>query len=65
MDTWFEHELDTLLGESIPAARQREASTFGQYADRYDGNIVLFGAGRLGRKLLAAIDPLRQRVGDF
>ena len=54
MHSRLEAELEQLLDEPVCAAGAREQSTFDSYAARYDGRVVLFGAGKLGRKLLAA-----------
>jgi FkbM family methyltransferase len=48
-------ELDDLLAEDVVAARDREATTFDAVAGDRAGNIVLFGAGELGRRTLAAL----------
>jgi FkbM family methyltransferase len=44
-----------LLDEGVEAARAREQAAFGALAAPADGRIVLFGAGALGRKALAAL----------
>jgi FkbM family methyltransferase len=59
----LEEELDQLLGESREAAPKRAAAAFDQQAGPFAGSLVLFGAGRLGRKTLkglrqAGIEPL-------
>lgn len=57
----LEGELDLLLSESIEAAREREAVAFDRIAE--GRQIVLFGAGNLGRMTLrglrkAGVEPL-------
>jgi FkbM family methyltransferase len=47
--------LDSCLGESVEAARQREQSAFDELASPYERNLVLFGAGALGRRTLAGL----------
>ena len=49
-----EDQLDALFGETPGAARLREASAFDE-ASQGHRRIVIFGAGRLGRKILAGI----------
>ena len=44
-----------LLSEIVDAARRRETATFDVLAADACGKIVLFGAGQLGRKVLAAL----------
>ena len=48
-------ELDDLLAEGVIAAREREATTFDVAAGNRAGNVVLFGAGGLGRQTLAGL----------
>lgn len=50
-----EEELDDLLAEDVDAARQREAVTFDRLAGERRDDIVLFGAGGLGRRTLAGL----------
>lgn len=44
-----------LLDEGVPAARARESAAFEALAAPAGGKIVLFGAGTLGRRVLAAL----------
>jgi FkbM family methyltransferase len=44
-----------LLSETVDAARRRETTAFDGLEADAGGKIVLFGAGRLGRKVLAAL----------
>jgi FkbM family methyltransferase len=44
-----------LLSESVEGARLRESASFAAQLAESGGRIVLFGAGRLGRKVLAAL----------
>jgi len=48
-------ELDVLLSEPLDRALRREAETFDAAVHRFGNRIVLFGAGNLGRKALAAL----------
>jgi FkbM family methyltransferase len=50
-----EQQLELLLAESADAARQRETETFGNLGGSESGQIVLFGAGNLGRRTLAGL----------
>jgi FkbM family methyltransferase len=50
-----ENELEELLGESPDSARRRERQAYDRVADRHGDSIVIFGAGGLGRKLLAGL----------
>jgi FkbM family methyltransferase len=52
-------ELDQLLSEDIAACRARERMAFEYASAGSDGSIVLFGAGRLGHKTLAALRSVR------
>jgi FkbM family methyltransferase len=61
----FEEELEELLGETVADGHQREVTTFDRYAGPHDGRLVLFGAGRLGRKVLAALRGTGLRVVAF
>lgn len=47
-------QLDTLLSETPAAARLREQAAFGEAADGRRA-VIIFGAGRLGRRLRAGI----------
>lgn len=55
----FEQELEDLLAEGVEGARQREAATFDELADSNAKELVLFGAGNLGRRTLAGL----RRIG--
>src|SRR5256885_5071119 len=46
---------DEMLGESIELASRRERESFDRLVKPTNGRIVLFGAGKLGRKLLSAL----------
>lgn len=48
-------EIHALLAEPITDAQQREAATFANQLSTCHSNIVLFGAGMLGRKVLSAL----------
>src|SRR5437899_8296757 len=59
---WFEEELEHLLSETVYAAEQRQSRALDASARPYSGRLVLFGAGRLGRKLLSALTGTSVRV---
>ena len=64
-----EDQFDLLFGETPEAARHREASAFDK-ASQGRCRIVIFGAGRLGRKILAVIknsdlDPVAFADNNF
>jgi len=44
-----------LLSETVDSARHRESTAFDGLREEAGGKIVLFGAGRLGRKTAAAL----------
>jgi FkbM family methyltransferase len=46
---------EELLAESVQAARERETTAYDLLARPVGGRLVLFGAGSLGRKVLAAL----------
>jgi FkbM family methyltransferase len=48
-------ELDALLAESVAAAMERERTEFERIAGPHASSIVLFGARKMGRKLLAGL----------
>lgn len=50
--------LDALLGEPLPSVRQREATAFDEATGGRSDPIVLWGAGRLGRRTLAGLRRL-------
>jgi FkbM family methyltransferase len=50
-----ETELDKLLSEDIVSAKNRENSLYGQLSEPFYKSLVLFGAGYLGRKVLAGL----------
>jgi FkbM family methyltransferase len=62
---WFDDELEQLLGEDPVAAHERESTSLDRTAAPYDGRLVLFGAGRLGRKVLAALQGTGLQVVGF
>jgi FkbM family methyltransferase len=51
----FEQELEALLAEGVEGARSREAAEFDRLAGPDAKDIVLFGAGNLGRRTLAGL----------
>jgi FkbM family methyltransferase len=55
----LKQELDRLLDETVDEARQREATTFDKMAGSSMTNLVLFGAGNLGRRTLTGL----RRIG--
>ena len=57
-DESLSRELASLLCESIPTAVARASSTFDLVAAPFPERIVLFGAGGLGRKVLAGLRRL-------
>jgi FkbM family methyltransferase len=48
-------ELDDLLSEPLESVRERERSSFDRLLAERHGQLVLFGAGTLGRKALACL----------
>ncbi|GAG84769.1 unnamed protein product, partial [marine sediment metagenome] len=50
-----EIELDKLLSEDVVSAKNRENSSFDQLSKPFYKSLVLFGAGHLGRKVLAGL----------
>jgi FkbM family methyltransferase len=52
------NDLDQLLNESPEQARRREGCAFDDLIGGSDDNIVLFGAGNLGRRTLAGLRKL-------
>src|SRR5262249_46753116 len=61
----FEEELEELLRETVVDGHRRELTAFDRYASPHDGRLVLFGAGRLGRKVLAALPGTGLRAVAF
>jgi FkbM family methyltransferase len=61
----FEEELEELLREPVGDGHQRELTTFDRYAGPHEGRLVLFGAGRLGRKMLAELPGTGLRAVAF
>lgn len=51
-------QLDDLLKEDIATIQMRVRSTFDQLSSPFEKNIVLFGAGNLGRRTLAGLRKL-------
>ena len=56
-------ELDNILREDVASARQRERNAFDELVAPFGDSLVLFGAGNLGRQVLAqlrqdGIEPL-------
>src|SRR5437868_6478553 len=52
-------ELDELLSESAEAARRRERLAFDQAAEGRGQDLILFGAGNLGRSILRQLRDLK------
>ncbi len=48
-------ELEHLLSEPVDAAMERAKTAFDQAASRYGNRFVLFGAGNMGRRVLACL----------
>ena len=61
----LEARLDTLLIESPDSVRRREASAFDDATAGHRDRLVLWGAGRLGRKTLAGLRKLGQEPVAF
>jgi FkbM family methyltransferase len=55
MQAEFEQELEALLAEGIEGARRREATEFDRLTGSNAKELVLFGAGNLGRYTLAGL----------
>jgi FkbM family methyltransferase len=58
-----EAELDALLNEPVSCAQQRALTAFDEHVQPYGQKVVLFGAGNMGRQVLArlrqdGIEPL-------
>jgi len=51
----LDQQLDQLLAEGLEGARQREASQFDELTGKRQQDIVLFGAGNLGRRTSAGL----------
>jgi FlaA1/EpsC-like NDP-sugar epimerase len=51
----LDHQLDELLAESVEGAQKRETSAFDELTDGNTDELVLFGAGNLGRRILAGL----------
>jgi|ERR1017187_9861032 FlaA1/EpsC-like NDP-sugar epimerase len=51
----LDQQLEELLAESIEGAQQREASAFDELTGGNADELVLFGAGSLGRRILAGL----------
>jgi FkbM family methyltransferase len=51
----LEAELDALLSEPVERAKQRAATAFDEAVGPYGGKVVLFGAGNMGRRVLARL----------
>ncbi|MDO9019572.1 MAG: FkbM family methyltransferase [Deltaproteobacteria bacterium] len=58
-------ELDRLLAETVPDARARESSRFGDIADDPSRPVVLLGSGGLGRRTLAGLRAIGREVVAF
>jgi FkbM family methyltransferase len=55
LSTGLDQQLDDLLAEGIKGAQEREASAFDESGDGNTPDLVLFGAGNLGRRTLARL----------
>jgi FkbM family methyltransferase len=55
-------ELERLLSESVESVRQRERTAFDEAAAPLAGSVVIYGAGGLGRKILAGLRAIRESV---
>ena len=53
-----QYDLNTLLAEGVEGAIARERSAFDAFAEELGQNIVLFGAGNLGRRTLRKLREL-------
>jgi len=51
----LENELDRLLNEDISSVINREKYSFDKFAEPFGKSLVLFGAGNLGRRVLARL----------
>src|SRR3954447_6038190 len=51
----LDKQLEELLSETVEAAQAREATEFDKLAGSYSSELVLFGAGNLGRRTLAGL----------
>lgn len=58
MGQQFDRELERLLEESVESAQKREAGTFDELAGSNISELVLFGAGNLGRRTLSGLRQL-------
>src|ERR1039458_3997971 len=54
-DVSLQDRLETLLGESAESAQRREQTAFDELAAPFERRLVLFGAGRLGRRTLTGL----------
>lgn len=54
-DISLESRLDAYLSESVEAAQRRQQSAFDERARPYENNLVLFGAGGLGKRTVAGL----------
>lgn len=55
LDWTLEKELDSLLNEDVLSVINREKTSFDKLVEPFGKSIVLFGAGNLGRKVLAKL----------
>ncbi|MFB3915166.1 MAG: FkbM family methyltransferase [Terriglobales bacterium] len=51
----WQDQLDSILSEDLATACQRERAAFDAAAGRYAESLVLYGAGKLGRKVLQGL----------
>lgn len=63
MKLFSENKLECILNDDVESVKKRELSTFDEIVKPFGNEIVLFGAGSLGKKLLkilrsAKIEPL-------
>jgi len=55
MNSPLETELEALLSEPVERAKERAGSTFDEQLSPYGRKVVLFGAGNMGRQVLARL----------
>ena len=58
-------ELDLLLQEPVADAKRREQTTFDRVIKPSSGRVVIYGAGNLGRRILAELRALGTDVVAF
>jgi phosphoglycerate dehydrogenase-like enzyme len=65
MTTHLEMHLEHLLSESLESVRQRQRETLGRMIGGEETDFVLFGAGRLGRRVLSVLTEAGMRPLAF